>query len=110
MAETGKLHRTAGIARRRVKRNQRPEAADDEQRVALTPDAVTRLRNELRTASGKLKYKGGEYEAAKTLGKPKVCYGSPLVDIAATNELAIETGLALPCIRFISTSPRLVVP
>jgi DNA repair photolyase len=53
--------------------------------------AVTRLRNELRTASGKLKYKGGEFEAAKISGKPIVCYGSPLVDIAATTELATET-------------------
>jgi DNA repair photolyase len=59
--------------------------------VIRRKDAVTRLRNELRTASGKLRFKGGAYEAAKASGKPNVCYGSPLVDIAASNELATET-------------------
>ena len=59
--------------------------------VIRRKEAVTRLRNELRTASGRLKFKGGTYEAARASGKPKVCYGSPLVDIAASNELATET-------------------
>ncbi len=59
--------------------------------VIRRKDAVTRLRNELRTASGKLRFKGVAYEAAKASGKPNVCYGSPLVDIAALNELATET-------------------
>jgi len=59
--------------------------------VIRRKDAVTRLRNELRTASGKLRFKGGAHEAAKASGKPNVCYGSPLVDIAASNELATET-------------------
>jgi len=59
--------------------------------VIRRKDAVTRLRNELRTASGKLRFKVGAHEAAKASGKPNVCYGSPLVDIAASNELATET-------------------
>ncbi len=59
--------------------------------VIRRKDAVTRLRNELRAASGKLRFKGGAYEAAKASGMPSVCYGSPLVDIAASNELATET-------------------
>ena len=58
--------------------------------VIRREDAPTRLRCELRAANGRLKYKGGEYEAARALGKPIVCYGSPLVDIAASKELAAE--------------------
>ncbi len=59
--------------------------------VIRRKDAITRLRRELCTARGKLKFKGGADEAAKAAGKPKVCYGSPLVDIAASKELAAET-------------------
>ena len=44
-------------------------------------DPVTKLRSELRTSSGKLKFKDGT----------GVIYGSPLVDIAATKELTKET-------------------
>ena len=54
-------------------------------------DAVQRLRAELRTARGELKFKGGKYGRARAAGRPMVCYGSPLVDIAATNGLTDET-------------------
>ena len=54
-------------------------------------NAVAKLQAELRTAKGMLKYKGGEYAQRRSEGKPFVCYGSPLVDIAATPELVEET-------------------
>lgn len=54
-------------------------------------DAVTRLRAALRTHKGKLKYKGGKWGEARAAGHPAVCYGSPLVDIAATRDLTEET-------------------
>jgi DNA repair photolyase len=59
--------------------------------VIRRANALENLRKELRTAAGRLKYKVGEYEVARASGRPIVCYGSPLVDIAASNELATET-------------------
>ena len=45
--------------------------------VIRRKDAVTRLRNELRTASGKLRFKGVAYEAAKASGKPNDAMAAP---------------------------------
>lgn len=66
------------------------KGGDFQKVVIRRRNAVERLKQELRTAKGNLKFKGGEYEAARLAGKPVVCYGSPLVDVAATKELAEE--------------------
>lgn len=79
-------------------------------------DPVGTLKNELRTAKGALKYKGGKYAAARAAGDPMVIYGSPLVDIAAHKDLVQETIKMVQVllndtdfdIRLLSKSPMIV--